>query len=199
MQVLLLSHDFNVLQRWQEACADWRVTEYQSIQFLPERSGQVWLIDKDFPHYAALRGDKRWPHWAQHNRLVLADSVPSDDCGLEFLQAGGVGYCHTFSTPALLRQILEIVAAGEMWVGRSLMQRLLQSVHAVAPIQPKPFQLKGLSEREVAVVSLVAEGMANKEIADRLGITVRTVKAHLTTIFSKLDVRDRLQLVAKLR
>ncbi len=199
MQVLLLSHDVSLLQRWQEACVGWRVTEYQSIQFLPERNGAVWLIDKDFSHYATLRSDKRWTSWTQHNRLILADCAPQDETGLEFLQAGGVGYCHAFSTPVLLHQIVEIVGTGEMWVGRSLMQRLLHSVHNTAPIQPKPYQLKGLSEREVAVVHLVAEGLANKEIADRLGITVRTVKAHLTTIFAKLDVRDRLQLVAKLR
>lgn len=199
MQVLLLSHDFAVLQRWQEACAGWRVTEYQSIQFLPQRSGAVWLIDKDFPHYLELLGDKRWAQWTVQNRLVLADSAPNDEAGLNFLQAGGVGYCHSFSNPALLRQILEIVGAGEMWVGRSLLQRLLQNVHVRAPIAPKPFHLKGLSEREIAVVHLIAEGHSNKEIADKLGITVRTVKAHLTTVFTKLDVRDRLQLVAKLR
>ncbi len=199
MQILLLSHDLFVLQRWQDACGDASVTEYRSIQFLPERHGQLWLIDKDFCDYTALRSDRRWASWARNNRLILADCAPQDETGLEFLQAGGAGYCHTFSAPTLLRQIIDIVAAGEIWVGRSLMQRLLSSVHQHAPIAPKSFQLQGLSEREIAVVERVAKGCSNKEIGDELGITVRTVKAHLTTIFSKLEVRDRLQLVAKLR
>jgi DNA-binding NarL/FixJ family response regulator len=63
----------------------------------------------------------------------------------------------------------------------------------------KPSFPETLSKREDEVVQLVANGLSNKEIADKLFISVRTVKAHLTSIFSKTGFRDRLELAVKMR
>ena len=88
-----------------------------------------------------------------------------------------------------------VVASGELWVGRVLMKRLLNAVNTRFPTAPA--WSAALTEREAQVARSAAEGASNAEIGERLGITERTVKAHLTAIFDKLQVGDRVQLALK--
>src|SRR6266550_2189102 len=103
------------------------------------------------------------------------------------------GYCSRKSEPALLRTAVERVRGGEIWVGRSVTGHLLEELAAVSrPRAPDAAKrLAGLTRRER---ELVAAGASNKEIAERLSIAERTVKAHLTSIFRKLGVSSRLHL-----
>ena len=92
------------------------------------------------------------------------------------------------------------VASGELWVGRSLMSRLLRGVGMSKPLSTAPVSAAWrmeLTDRETEVARLAADAQTNQDIAVRLGITERTVKAHLTTIFAKLGIADRLQLALK--
>ncbi len=92
-----------------------------------------------------------------------------------------------------LAQVLEFVSSGETWMGRSLVRRLLQLVSERG--QPSSNWTQGLlTEREAAVAHRAAYGQANAEIGEALGITERTVKAHMSAVFEKLGVSDRLQL-----
>src|SRR6266550_1851533 len=106
------------------------------------------------------------------------------------------GYCSRKSEPALLRTAVERVRGGEIWVGRSVTGHLLEELAAVSrPRAPDAAKrLAGLTRRERELVALVAAGASNKEIAERLSIAERTVKAHLTSIFRKLGVSSRLHL-----
>ena len=84
-------------------------------------------------------------------------------------------------------------------VGPALMARLLRALGArLTRAAPRADVLDGLSAREREVAEAVAQGLSNKEIALRLALTERTVKAHLAAVFDKLGVRDRLQLVVKI-
>ena len=99
-----------------------------------------------------------------------------------------------------------MVQAGGLWIGEALMQRLLVSTQAAMariPIAASAMdesastsvdRLSVLSKRELEVARTVAGGSSNKEIARQLGITERTVKAHVGAVFQKLGVRDRLHL-----
>jgi two-component system, NarL family, nitrate/nitrite response regulator NarL len=131
--------------------------------------------------------------------VVLSD-VPNDSEALEAFVSGARGYCNTHSAPLLLRQVSTVVMQGGMWIGQSLMQRLL------AMSQPVESKVAGrrdwaevLTARELQVARTLASGASNKEIASLLGITERTVKAHVGAILEKLDVRDRLQLAMLIR
>jgi len=128
--------------------------------------------------------------------VILADD-PSDALILECLSSGAVGCCNTHAAPEVLQQIALVVANGGLWVGQSLLQQVIgntgRALAQRAGSVPNA-ALPELSEREQQVARLVAEGASNKEIADRLHIAERTVKAHLTAIFEKTGVRDRLQL-----
>lgn len=139
---------------------------------------------------------RKWRKLAGQTPLVALSDEPRDEEGLAVLRAGVSGYCNGYASPAVLTQVAATVEEGGVWVGQSLMQQLVNVLvtHAARPPgQPGPWAAI-LTEREQAVAMAVASGASNKEIADRLGITERTVKAHLSAAFEKLQVRDRLQL-----
>ena len=129
--------------------------------------------------------------------VVLADD-PNERVVLEALAAGAAGCCNSHAAPAVLRQVALVVGNGGLWVGQSLLTQLVgattRRLVQLGEVRADSGWAVPLSAREAEVARLVAEGAANKEIATRLEITERTVKAHLSAIFEKLGVRDRLQL-----
>lgn len=125
--------------------------------------------------------------------IVVLSNVPEDDQGMAALAAGASGYCSALTLPAVLHQVTSVVEHGGVWVGPQLMRRLMQGLAARNATPPDP-ALNMLSQRERQVAEAVARGSTNKEIARVMGITERTVKAHLSAAFEKLGVRDRMQL-----
>jgi len=137
------------------------------------------------------------------DRAVVLSGSPRDDEALLALASGARGYGHAYALPALLREIGLVVRHGGFWLGPGLLRRLVHDTgQALAGRTPQDLAQvagrSGLSARETEVALAVREGCSNKEIAALLGISERTVKAHLTAAFDKLGVRDRLQLVLRL-
>jgi DNA-binding NarL/FixJ family response regulator len=133
--------------------------------------------------------------------VVLADD-PEDAVVVRAIELGAAGCCNSRAAPEVLQQVALVVGHGGLWVGQSLLQRLVSSTARILgqrPEKPKNEDWASkLSEREREVAERVAKGASNKEIAEQMGITERTVKAHLTAIFEKLRLRDRLQLSLKI-
>ena len=128
--------------------------------------------------------------------VILADE-PGDAIIAEACALGASGCCNTYAAPEVLRQVALVVENGGLWIGQSLLQRLVGSTARAFGERPEAkvdTWSALLSERESQVAKLVAGGASNKEIAEQLSITERTVKAHLSAIFEKLGLRDRLQL-----
>ncbi|HQU80670.1 MAG TPA: response regulator transcription factor [Azonexus sp.] len=130
--------------------------------------------------------------------LVLLCDEPDETLVMWALTLGAAGCCNTHAAPDVLRQVALVVSNGGLWVGQPLLRKLVGATSQ--RLGQRPPEAKNdawsmlLSEREVQVARLVAGGSSNREIAEQLAITERTVKAHLTAIFEKLDLRDRLQL-----
>ena len=137
------------------------------------------------------------PPFAGQFVVVLADE-PDDSVIAEALASGAAGCCNTHAAPEVLRQVALVVENGGLWIGQSLLKSLVGTTARLLGqrIQEKKSEdwATRLSERETQVARLVASGASNREIAGQLFITERTVKAHLTAIFEKLALRDRLQL-----
>ena len=134
--------------------------------------------------------------------LVLLCDDPDDAVVMEALSAGAAGCCNTHAAPDVLDQVAVVVGNGGLWIGQSLLQRLLGTTSRLFQQKSVEGQRADwstlLSERETQVARQVAGGASNKEIASQLFISERTVKAHLTSVFEKLGLRDRLQLSLKI-
>lgn len=131
-------------------------------------------------------------------RFIVVHDEPTDEAGLAALSQGAAGYCNAHATPELLHTVESVVRNHGLWVGESLLGRLLGGISARTGLAEKSPEehpaLASLSERERLVALAVARGESNKEIARQLNLAERTIKAHLTSIFDKFHVRDRLQL-----
>lgn len=178
------------IPRWLEAFPDARVLPETSADALAEAS-LVWLhVAQEGADVTATVRDLRAA--APRVPVVVLSNMPDDEQGLAVLAAGAAGYCSALTLPAVLRQVAGVVEHGGLWVGPGLMQRLLRGL-AKAGTDREP-TLDSLSQRERQVAEAVARGATNKEIARVMGVTERTIKAHLSAIFEKLGVRDRMQL-----
>jgi DNA-binding NarL/FixJ family response regulator len=126
--------------------------------------------------------------------IVVADA-DDDALAIRALKAGASGFCPRDTPAPLIRKAVQLVEAGEIWVGRRVMLRLIEELASLHHATRRDMSGdERLTRQEQAVASLVARGAANKEIADRLTISIKTVKTHLSSIFRKLDVSSRLQL-----
>lgn len=197
MKQLFLSYRSDALSRWRDAFPHAEIhLNFNSgtliASSIHERS-IIWL------HLAAENVDlteqiERVKGMAANCPIVILSNLPSEQEGLLSFAAGASGYCNALAVPETLRQVASVVEQGGLWVGQDLMKRLFSAMSARAGLSVAKNSLADLSPREVQVAHAVARGATNKEIARALGITERTVKAHISSIFNKLDVRDRLQL-----
>ncbi len=132
-------------------------------------------------------------------RVAVVSAVLQDAEGLNAMQAGARAYCHQLALPIVLREVQQVLVGGGLWLGPELIQRLMAATRTALERSPNAPLLKVdlsvLSDRERQVAQAVAAGCSNKEVAQQLFISERTVKAHLSAVFDKLGIRDRVQLV----
>ena len=138
---------------------------------------------------------------AASTKFILLSNRPCESEGLSALKAGVRGYCGKHVTPLLLKKAVETVQTGEPWIGRKLTAALIKEFCRLSVQPPKRDGLRresenisSLTRRELDVARLVRGGARNKEISSQLGLSEKTVKFHLTAIFRKLMVSDRLSL-----
>lgn len=130
--------------------------------------------------------------------LFALSDVPSFHEGEALLSAGIKGYGNARIHPAALLQALQIIEGGSHWFYPDFMQHLVLAVTQRSEAAD-PSLLARLSDREQETAMMVADGLQNRQIAQKMGITERTVKAHLSAIFAKLGVKDRVGLALLLR
>ena len=111
------------------------------------------------------------------------------------MRAGAMGVVLKDHAAEVLIKAIEKVHSGEVWLDRLMMGRVLQEISEEKQSNPDREKIDTLTERERQVVGLVGEGLKNKQIAARLFISETTVTHHLSSVFSKLEVSDRLELV----
>ena len=160
----------------------------------------VLLLDLALPRFGGVGGVAAIQQLSPPTKIVLLTSTPHYREGISALKAGVRAYCNTDIDPSLLKNAAEIVQIGEIWAGRNLISHLLKQVTSLSdrrqkePTAESNSPVNSLTLREHEIAHLIRCGASNKEIADQLNITERTVKAHLTAIFQKLRLSNRLQL-----
>ena len=130
-------------------------------------------------------------------RAVMLLNSSTSDSILEAFRAGARGVFHIQEDSDVLRRCIRLVHEGQAWVSREQMTLLLEALISTPKI--KAVDRKGmnlLTKREAEVVSCLAEGMTNREIAERIGLSQHTVKNYLFKIFDKLGVSNRVELLS---
>lgn len=134
---------------------------------------------------------------AETKTIVIGCAI-SEEMEWELLKAGVRGCCRSDSDPKFVKQVVEAVQQGELWIRRTLTCRLIDELAKTAgrnrSYQASLGLLNKLTQREYDIAVRVANGENNKQIAKACAITERTVKAHLTEVFQKMGVSDRLNL-----
>jgi two-component system NarL family response regulator len=136
---------------------------------------------------------------ARLTKTIVLAGTDDDTVAVQALKAGAAGFCLRDTPGELLRRAVQLVEAGEIWVSRRVMVRLIEELALRAAVTPAIAGGEQLTPRERELVRLVADGASNKEIARRCAISVKTVKTHLTSIFKKLGLSTRLELAVAVR
>gem|GEM_PF-487032 len=193
--MLILASASDILrQRWREALREPCVEVHHADalgQALRQDASALVLIHLGLPGLQGLEGvgalRQDWP-----GALLMALSdLPGEPEGRALMRLGVHGYANAHINAGLLTKAVRVIRQGEVWVGRRLMQHLIEELTHHAPSHPA---LRDLTAREREVAGLVADGHCNKRIAVRLGVSERTVKSHITAILRKTHAGDRLAL-----
>lgn len=203
--VLIASPIAGVRTEWVQALQDrfplHEVAERPSLErsMTSLRPGIV-LLDLALPGLGGVEGVTAVQRLSPMTSVVVMTSTPNDREGLGALKAGARGYCGLDMDATLLKKMVTVVLKGEMWVARNVFAPLLEELTSLTERRHKEFppnldtRLDRLTPREREIAQLIGGGASNKEIAGQLHITEATVKAHLTAIFRKLGLSDRLGL-----
>jgi len=201
MNIFLYSKNHLLITHWQESLKQHQLTVEPDFAQLSARlenlkPSPVLLYDFYLPE----------KQMQEHINALKNISIPIIlDCQANFkrgktaLSAGALGYGNALMHAVHLLSAITAVQEGKVWLYPDFISELILQVNEDkdTPIEQNP-RLDKLSEREREVAILVKQGLNNKEIADRLEITIRTVKAHTGKIYKKLGVKDRLGLVVLL-
>lgn len=131
-------------------------------------------------------------------RVLVLTGIREQGQHQQCLRLGAMGLIKKEQTSSILLKAIEKVYKGEIWFDRAMINNVLSSIlqqKSSKEADPETAKIANLTVRELEVTTLVCEGKKNKQIAERLFITDTTVRHHLTSVFNKLGVADRLELV----
>lgn len=158
----------------------------EAVERCVETRPDVVLMDLEMPDVDGIEATRRIGELAPGAQIVILTSFSDRERILRALDAGAVGYILKDATPDEVAEAVRAAARGESPLDPKAARALLASRR-----EPEP--AGQLSEREREVLVMVAEGLQNKQISRQLGISEKTVKAHLTRVFRAIGVTDRTQ------
>ena len=157
----------------------------------------VVLMDIQMPVMDGLEATRRMfgPESNIDTRVLILTTFDRDQYIFEALRAGASGFLLKNAPPEDLISAIHIVADGDALLAPSVTRRIVEEFAALPPAPQPDAKLDMLTERELEVLRHIARGMSNAEIASTLVIGYATVKTHVSSVFAKLDLRDRVQAV----
>jgi NarL family two-component system response regulator YdfI len=166
----------------------------EAITLAAELNPDVVLMDLRMPRMDGLEAITQLREQSPELAVVILTTYDEKDLIRRGLKAGARGYLLKDSDRETLFRTIRAAARGETLLTQDIAQQMF--TRSQSEKRPTPVEVISLTEREVEVLHYVAQGERNKEIAARLGITERTIKAHLTSIFNKFGVDSRAAAVA---
>ncbi|MET8045267.1 response regulator transcription factor [Micromonospora sp. NPDC005215] len=173
-------------------------TGVEAVALAGQHHPDVVLMDVRMPEMDGIEATRRIcadPATAG-TRVIILTTFDLDEYVYGALRAGASGFLLKDTPPADLLAGIRVVAAGEGLLAPTVTRRLIDEfARRAEPTRPLPRHLDGVTEREREVLTLIASGLSNAELAARLNLSPATVKTHVGRLLTKLAVRDRAQLV----
>ncbi|HMJ37795.1 MAG TPA: response regulator transcription factor [Baekduia sp.] len=173
---------------------------HEALELIGELEPDVVLMDVRMPGMDGVEATRRIVERGRRSRVIILTTFDLDEYAYAALRAGASGFLLKDAQPADLLSAIRAVASGDSVVAPSTTRRLLATL---AHRLPDPQRVEGaadaereaLTPREREVLTAVARGLSNAEIADELVLSEATVKTHVGKILAKLQLRDRVQIV----
>jgi DNA-binding NarL/FixJ family response regulator len=168
----------------------------EAIELARQVDPDVILMDVRMPNVDGVEATRRLTAGGSRARIVILTTFDLDEYVYEAIRAGASGFLLKDVQPTQLVDAIRVVAAGEALLAPSVTRRLLDRfAHTLPGEEKRPPELSSLTERELEVLKLLAGGLSNAELAERLFLSETTVKSHISSVLRKLDLRDRVQAV----
>ncbi|MGI5268071.1 response regulator [Nonomuraea sp. CA-218870] len=174
------------------------VNGLDAVAKVAELAPDIVLMDIRMPQLGGIEATRRITEPADTAvKVLVLTTFDLDEYVYEALRAGASGFLLKDASAADLAQAVRVVAAGDALLAPNITKRLIIEFTRMtgAPRTPIKDRVGGLTERESEVLSLIAQGLSNGEIAERLVVAEQTVKTHVSRILVKLGLRDRTQAV----
>ena len=176
------------------ACADGP----QAVRDAGALQPDVVVMDLHLPTMGGIDATRQIVDASPHIAVVVLTMVDEDDSVFAALRAGARGYLLKGASPEDIVRAVRSVASGEAVFGPGIAERML-GYFAAARTLPQPAPLPELTDREREILTLVAGGARNADIAQSLVISPKTVRNHISNIFTKLQVADRADAIERAR
>ncbi|SDL90645.1 response regulator [Nonomuraea jiangxiensis] len=166
-------------------------TGVEAVSVARERRPDVVLMDVRMPEMDGIEATRRI---RDVSRVLVVTMFDLDSYVYDALRAGASGFLLKDTPPPDLLAAIRVVASGEALLAPTVTRRLIEEFTRT-PVLARVRGLEGITEREREVLTLIARGLSNGEIAGHLQLSLATVKTHITRLLAKLEARDRAQLV----
>jgi DNA-binding NarL/FixJ family response regulator len=167
----------------------------EAVKLVSELKPNVVVMDIVMPRLNGIEATRKIKEIAPDTAILILTAYDDDEYVLGLLDAGAAGYLLKSARGRDLVGAIRAIRAGESVLHPKIIAKLLKRATTAPVGEHKASDL--LSARESEILKLLTSGMSNKEIAERLFLSQRTVKAHLTNIFNKLNVASRSEAIVK--
>ena len=167
----------------------------EAVKLASELKPSVAVMDIVMPKLNGIEATRKIKEIAPDTAILILTAYDDDEYVLGLLDAGAAGYLLKSARGRDLVGAIRAIMSGESVLHPKIIAKLLKRATVAPAEEHKASDL--LSERESEVLKLVTSGMSNKEIAEKLFLSQRTVKAHLTSVFNKLNVASRSEAIVK--
>jgi len=167
----------------------------EAVELALRHRPDVILMDVQMPHLSGIDATRRITAVDDPPRVVVLTTFGNDENVYEALRAGASAFLLKDSRPEDVINAIRVVAGGEALLSPAVTRRLVDQFIASGRRPDVPASYESLTDREREIFGLIAKGLSNQEIADRVFVSFSTAKTHVSSILTKLGLRDRVHTV----